>query len=303
MFLMAYFRTEQEADGEQVRLAVSGPDDPLRWTPVDEGRPVLVSDVGEGGVRDPFLLRHDDGRIILIATDLRVHPEHDWARAMTRGSRAILVWETRDLLTWEGPRRVGIAPPGAGNAWAPKAFWSRERGSWLVIWASGMPGEGSDHQRLLCAATRDFRTFGEPEVYLDPGHDIIDATFLQVGDDWFRFTANVYRPGLDPLLNHIRFERGRGLEDPDFTVLDERLGSAVLHRGEGPAAFSSADGSRHYLLIDEFGMSGYHLFESGDPASGWRHRPDARLPVGARHGSVLPISAEEGARLLGPAQP
>ena len=78
------------------------------------------------------------------------------------------------------------------------------------------------------------------------------------------------------------------------------LGSAVLRRGEGPAPFSLADGTSHYLLIDEFGMSGYHLFETDDPAAGhWRHRPDARLPEGARHGSVLPITPAERSALLG----
>jgi hypothetical protein len=294
-YLMAYFLSEQQANGEQVRFAVSDGDDPSRWTPLDDGRPVLVSDVGERGARDPFLLRLDDGRVILIATDLRVYPEHDWGRAMTAGSRAILVWETRDLATWSGPRRVTVAPADAGNAWAPKAFWSEERRCWLVIWASSL---GGGHQRLLSAETHDFVTFGDPEVYLDPGHDVIDASFLRDGDHWYRFTANVFRPGLDPRSNHIRVERGRSIDDPDFSLIDPRLGSDVLRRGEGPAPFASLDGARFFILIDEFGLSGYHLFESADPAEGWVHRRDARLPDGARHGSVLPITAAERERLL-----
>ncbi|HWM33183.1 MAG TPA: glycoside hydrolase family 43 protein [Pseudolysinimonas sp.] len=294
---MAYFRSEQEPDGEQVRFAVSEPGDPLRWTALQGGRPVLTTGVGERGVRDPFLVRQGDGGVLLIATDLRVHPDHDWDRAMYEGSRAIQTWSSRDLVAWSGPRRVGIAPETAGNAWAPKAYWSARRSCWLVIWASSVRGDRSSHQRLLCAPTRDFRDFGPAESYLDPGRDIIDAGFLRHGEDWYRFTATVYRPGIEPLRNFVRVERGRDLEDPGFVVLDEALGRGELQRAEGPAAFT--DGERCYLLIDEFGLSGYHLYVADDPASGrWEHRADARLPEGARHGSVLPISAEERAALI-----
>lgn len=51
--------------------------------------------------------------------------------------------------------------------------------------------------------------------------------------------------------------------------------------------------------VDEFGLRGYQLFSTGDLATAeWEHLPGADLPDGARHGSVLAITADERARLL-----
>lgn len=305
-FLLAYFRSEAEPDGEQIRFAVSGPGQPTGWTPLRGGRPMLTSEVGESGVRDPFLLRDERrDRFVLLATDLRIGPDGDWARATRWGSRSIVVWESHDLVDWGAPRLVPVAPPGAGNAWAPKAFWSTERDAWLVFWASALYADGDErragsHQRILMSETADFRNFGEPEVYLDAGHDVIDATFLSDATGWYRFSANAQVPGgAADLGNHIFEEVGTGLLDPAYRPLVVDIGRDVLARAEGPAVCSHPSGSPHYLLADEFGLRGYHLFRTEDLRTGrWEHVPDAGLPLGARHGSILPIDADEAAGLL-----
>ena len=56
-FLLAYFGNGTEPDAEQVRFAVTPGREPQTWIPLDGGRPVVRSDVGERGVRDPFILR------------------------------------------------------------------------------------------------------------------------------------------------------------------------------------------------------------------------------------------------------
>lgn len=301
-YLMAYFISEDDVDGEQVRFAVSVADDPRRWTPLSGGRPVLTSSVGERGVRDPFLLWDAPReRYVLLATDLRVAADGDWTRAVRSGSRSIVVWESADLVRWTPPALREVAPPGAGNAWAPKAFRDDARGVWTVIWASSLQGIGSDHQRLLAADTVDFARFSESRVYLDPGHDVIDATFLRTGNDWFRFSANAQAPGAPAHIgHHIFVERGTALSDPAYTPVAIDVGRPELVRGEGPAVFQSADQRMSYLLIDEFALRGYQLFELETErlASGeWRHVPDAVLPPGARHGSVIPLSAARAAAL------
>lgn len=304
-YLMAYFRPETEPDGEQIRFAVSEPDDPTRWTPIQGGDPILISDVGELGARDPFLVRDDKGgRVVIIATDLRVHPTGDWGRATRWGSRSLVVWETTDLIQWSSARLVKVSGPDAGNTWAPKAFWSETRDCWLVIWASALYDEAErsagSHQRLMAAPTKDFRTFGPAEVYLDPGHDVIDATFLRDGKDWYRFSANAHGKS-EEIGHHIFIERGKALEDPAFAPLRVDVGRPELEHGEGPAVFSAPGGNQWFLLIDEFGLRGYQLFDTDDLASGdWRHRPKAVLPPNARHGSVIPISLDERTALLNP---
>lgn len=304
-YLLAYFLDERDPDGEQIRFAVSDGPTPMSWTPLADGAPILISTVGERGVRDPFLVRDERrNRFVVIATDLRTWPEHDWNRAVRYGSRSIVVWESADLVNWDGPTLVEVAPPDAGNTWAPKAFWSNERGCWLLFWASalhaGSPRDSNGYQRILMAPTQDFRTFGPPEIYLDFGHDVIDATFIDDGARWYRFSANAMsQPRGENRGNHIYMERGSSLEDPDYSPVREDLGREVLVRGEGPATAPATAHPGWYLLIDECGLRGYQLFETNNLESGdWIWLEQARLPERARHGSLMPITAEERERLL-----
>ncbi|MBP2412377.1 hypothetical protein JOF48_001176 [Arthrobacter stackebrandtii] len=303
-FLLAYFLSEEEPDGEQVRFALSDGPSPTAWTALNGGRPVLRSAVGECGVRDPFLIRDErNGRFVMIATDLKIGTGQDWNRATRHGSDSILVWESADLVQWDGPFRRRVSTPGAGNTWAPKAFWSEEREAWLVLWASALFAAGEDrgpgtHQRMMMAETADFRTFGEPKVYLDLGHDVIDATFLEEGGRWYRFSAND-QGGLPGRGLHIFGEVGTSLEDPAFTVVAGNIGKGAMVRAEGPAVAADPAGGRWYLLADEFGLRGYQLFTTTDlAAAAWDHVPDAVLPPGARHGSLLALTQAERARLL-----
>ena len=306
-FLLAYFLSEQQPDGEQVRFAVSDGPEPVRWTPLHGGRPVITSSIGERGIRDPFLLRDEvSGRFVLIGTDLRTWPDHDWDRAVRFGSRSIVVAESSDLVRWSAPRLQPVAPPEAGNTWAPKAFWSAERECWLVFWASALfdpadetRADGS-YQRILVAETRDFRSFGASRTHLDLGHDVIDLTFLEHAGTWYRFSANAHARERTPELGHHIFEeRGPALDEPEFDPFVIDIGKQAMRRAEGPAVAKSPVEDRWFLLADEFGLRGYQLFDTDDLAGGsWRHRTDAVLPDGARHGSLLAITDQERRRLL-----
>lgn len=305
-YLLAFFRSEESENGEQLRFAVSTGAAPTSWTELNGGCPVLTSRIGEGGVRDPFVVRDERlGRFVIVATDLRTWPDHDWGRATRWGSRSIVVWESADLVHWEAPRLVEVAPEGAGNTWAPKAFWSDARQCWLLFWASALFASGKDraagsYQRIMVAETTDFRTFGPARTHLDLGHDVIDLTFLHDGDDWYRFSANAQVPGGSAHVgHHIFMERGTALEQPDYAPLTIDVGKDVMQRAEGPAVTRAVDGDGWYLLADEFGLRGYQLFHTTDLASGeWTHLPGAALPPGARHGSLLPITAQERERML-----
>ncbi len=60
--------------------AASRGNDALHWDELNGGRPVLTSSLGDGGVRDPFIIRSPRGdRFYLLATDLRIHG--DWRLA------------------------------------------------------------------------------------------------------------------------------------------------------------------------------------------------------------------------------
>ena len=229
-YLLAYFLDEHDQEGEAIRFAVSDDQEPYRWTPLSGGAPILRSDVGERGARDPFLVRLRDGGVVVLATDLRIWPGQDWDRTTREGSRSLLVARSSDLTEWSPFELIEVAPSEAGNTWAPKAFWSEGARSWLVFWASALYEQGSDrrggqHQRILVAPTEDFRTFGQPRVYLDRGRDVIDATFLESEGRWYRFTVDQRVPGGSPDLGHHPSEEiGAALVDPEYVLLADELG-------------------------------------------------------------------------------
>ena len=85
-YLFVHF-TGAQKDGEQIYFSLSR--DGLHWKDLGEGRPVLRSEIGEKGARDPFLIRTPD-RFYLIATDLRIETGKGWEAAQYRGSRDML---------------------------------------------------------------------------------------------------------------------------------------------------------------------------------------------------------------------
>ena len=43
---------------------------------------------------------------------------------------------------------------------------------------------------MMYATTRDFRTFSEPKVWIDPGYSVIDSTVIKHGGTYYRFTKD-----------------------------------------------------------------------------------------------------------------
>ncbi|MEV7094849.1 glycoside hydrolase family 43 protein [Amycolatopsis sp. NPDC051045] len=306
-YLFVYFAGEGTPDGEQVHFALSQGNDPLRWRE-PAGRPALRSTLGTGGIRDPYVIRSPRGDgFYLIATDLRMYGRDDWDQAQRHGSRSIVVWESTDLVRWGEPRLVAVAPDTAGHAWAPEAFYDPVRGAYVVFWAStlyppGDPGHTTEsHNRIMYATTEDFRTFGEPRVWFDPGHSVIDSTVIEHNGTYHRFSQDDRGPGgggATPCGRYITQEKAAVLTSRTYALVKECIGEGAIVGGEGPLVFRSNTEKRWYLFIDEYGGRGYQPFETTDLESGdWRPAANAQLPAGLRHGTVLPVTRAEYHRL------
>ncbi len=310
-YAFTYFTGEGLPNGEQVYFAASRGNDPLRWDELAGGEPVLRSHEGELGVRDPFLVRSPEGdTFYLIATDLKMHGDGDWDRAQRHGSKHIEVWESHDLVHWSPQRHVRVAPDTAGNVWAPEAYYDHSIGAYVVFWASKLYAEddpdhtGDTYNRMMYATTRDFRTFSEPRVWVDPGHSVIDSTVIEHDGYFYRFTKDERSNTADaPCGKFIVAERSRKLRALDYEFVAECIGKGDdenpgISRGEGPTVFKSNTEDRWYAFIDEFGGRGYVPFETTDLDSGeWRMSTNYELPGRPRHGTVLPVTQRELDRL------
>ena len=119
-YLFAYFVGEGEG-GEAIYFAVS--EDGYNWSELNGGRSVLQSTLGTTGLRDPYLMRSEDGeKFYLIATDLCINKDGDWWKAQTAGSTSVMFWESEDLINWSEQQMLAINNKTAGCTWAPEAY-------------------------------------------------------------------------------------------------------------------------------------------------------------------------------------
>ncbi|WP_277208792.1 RICIN domain-containing protein [Isoptericola croceus] len=306
-YLFSYFAGESTANGEQVYFGLSQGNDPLHYIDLNGNRPVLTSNVGTGGVRDPFIIRNPEtGRFYQIATDLKIHGNGNWDGAQRHGSRNLVVWESADLVTWSQPRLELVSPPTAGNTWAPEAYWDDARGEFVVFWASKLYAEsdpnhtGSSYNRMMYATTSDFRTFSEAKVWVDPGYSVIDSTVTKHDGTYYRFTKDERNnTSSTPCSKFITAEQATDLRDTSWDFVADCIGKGDVSAGEGPTIFKSNTEDRWYMFIDEFGGRGYVPFTTTNLASGaWTPVADYQMPTKPRHGTVLPVTQAEYDRLL-----
>ncbi len=292
-YLFVHF-TGEEADGEQIYFSLSR--DGLFWEDLNGGQPVLRSTVGARGVRDPFLVRHPyTGQYYLLATDLCIAGGTSWQDAQHAGSRSLIVWQSADLVHWDGPVSRQLAVEGAGCLWAPEAIWDAEQQAFLLFWAScvQLAGEAAPKQRIYGCCTKDFASFSAPFLFQEQPQDIIDTTIVQDGSCFYRFYKN-------EVTKHVCLERSTSLRGEFQPVSAPVL--AELAGVEGPEAYLLPDGKTWCLLVDQFAAGkGYLPLLCSDLAKGdFRVLGPGEYSMGKtqkRHGGVLPLTDEEYLRV------
>lgn len=279
-FVFAYFRADDEEDQSSgLRLAVSC--DGTRFESVAGGRSLLQPQVGEQKIlRDPCLFRGPapGAPFHLVWTT-------GW-RGTTLGHATSL-----DLMTWSPQQAVPVMAdfPGTMNVWAPEGIWHPGLKSFVLFWSSTVPAlfpkvssrprDGLDN-RIFYTTTRDFRSFSRAKVLLDPGFNVIDATFLTGRGGRLHLVVKDER--LDPLEKCLRIASAASPTGP-FGPLSEAL---TEHWTEGPTALWLGD--RYRIYFDAYRAKRYGAIDSVDLRQ-WTPVTDLRMPIGARHGTVLPI--------------
>ena len=293
-FLFVTFKGEATPMTEQIYFGLS--QDGRHWEALNNAQPVLISELGEKGVRDPYILRaHDGGKFYLLATDLSINLNHNWGRAVREGSKCIVVWESTDLVKWSEPRLVPVAAKDAGCTWAPEAVYDEETGDYLVFWASTNGRDGFAKQRIWACRTKDFRTFGEPFLYIDKGGHVIDTTIVRENGRYYRFSK-------DEEFKAITMEVSERIMGPWTEVPDFSL--ARMRGYEGPACFLLEPGAEGRpatwcLLLDYYSKgAGYQPYVTKDMGGGrFESVGDFHFPFRFRHGGVLALTKEEYERV------
>ena len=300
-YLLVHF-TGESPQGEQIYFSASS--DGARWTDLNGARPVLTSNVGEKGLRDPSIIRSARGdKYYILATDLRIASNKGWDAAMHKGSTSIVIFESADLVNWSAPRIVDIAGaiPQAGCAWAPEAIYDEESGEYIVYWTTISPAGGKDKPRIYYSRTRDFASFTPAALYIDrPGDKgLIDTQIVR--DDSPASPYRYYRASGDGEITIEGSNRILG----DWTTLGNLRQVGLSGKDvEGPILFRLESRGEWGLWVDQYAKgAGYLALSTSDlsrPATLRRADPSA-VSFGAslkRHGSILNITEEEYRRVL-----
>ena len=163
-YLFVYF-TGNRMSEEAVRMAVSL--DGYNYKALNGDQPVLDSRVisSTGGVRDPHILRCEDGKTFyMVVTDMV--SGNGWS-----SNRAMILLKSKDLVHWTS-NIVNIQKKYPNQedlkrVWAPQTIYDREAGKYMVYW-SMQHGNGPDII-YYAYANKDFTDIeGEPKPLFLP---------------------------------------------------------------------------------------------------------------------------------------
>lgn len=279
-YLFAHFIGEQEENQEQIYFALS--EDGLNFKDTNGGKPVICSNVGEKGVRDPYLYRsYEKDRFFLIATDLSIYNRGGWFQneqgyydASTTGSSNLVLWESEDLINWGEARLLPVAPENAGMAWAPEMIYYEETGEYIIYFSSSIMNKETKMKEkpntIFYVTTRDFVHFSDTRIFIDnqtdpdgKAREIIDTTLLKIGDTYYSASKdgdNAEENGgirilkTKTLLDKDSWEKVLNLEEIGLDI--SGLGIKALNNGdlEGPELFVINKKDRVNKDIPEYGI-------------------------------------------------
>ncbi|WP_353882812.1 immunoglobulin-like domain-containing protein [Paenibacillus amylolyticus] len=310
-YFFAYFTGEYEG-GEEISFATA--EDPLFWKGLNNGKSILQSDMGEKGLRDPFVIRSPEGdKFYMLATDLKMGESTNFDQAQITGSHYMMIWESEDLVHWSEQRMIEVAPKTGGNTWAPEAIYDPVTGEYIVFWASSMKNTetygdyngrpAGQYNVMYYATTRDFYNFSEPKVMIDESLPTIDTTFIEHNQMLYRFTKSevntkvyvekaptFYYDKDNIAANGLQYNAVPGTRDNKLGLIGNN------GNNEGQTIFKDNNKDKWYLFLDSWP---YHVRYTTDLDSSTQYMNNVlssdkyALPPGPRHGTVIPISRAE----------
>ncbi|MCW3493425.1 LamG-like jellyroll fold domain-containing protein [Microbacterium sp. SSM24] len=318
-YAMVHFIEDSAGYAEKIYLDVSRGDNPEQWDPLNAGKPILASDLGTTGIRDPYLTYNPEtGTYYIIATDLRVFGGDrgvsgctEWCYWSSKGNTTLNVWESKDLVSWSDLRQFDVAlSDGAkvgefGMAWAPEATWVPDyygagEGAFVLYWSSNVYANaehtGSSYSRILWGATPDFtqETYEYGGTFIDAGGNTIDTTIIQNEGTTYRITKdNSAGKGI-----YLESTTAAQWWKPaaTWTQLQTRIG-AVWAGGnaggvEGPAVFQRHGEESWYLYVDVIPSTGYRPMQTNDLDAGFTQLVSSSffMAPSTKHGGIVGLT-------------
>ncbi len=313
-YLMVHFVEDSNGYAEKIYLDISRGDNPEQWDPLNGRKPILASNLGTTGVRDPYLTYNPETETYyIIATDLRVFggDNLNWGGWQKNYSTKLNVWESKDLITWTDFRQFDVVLDEQGHKlanlgmlWAPEATWVPDyygdgRGAFVVYWSSTVYEDEAQNNsigsHIMWGATTDFTkdTWEYGGKFLDGGSNgSIDTTIIQNAGKTYHITKS----NSEQIIMESTDSKQWWLPDTKWTRIQSRIGQSRYGACEGPAVFKDhSQENRWYLFVDDLPVPGYQPMVSTDLDKGWDYLddPDYFLTENTKHGGVISLTKRQ----------
>jgi len=289
-YLFTYFKGNKVED-EAICFAVST--DGYNYKALNNGLPVIDSKKisSTGGVRDPHLLRAEDGKTFyMVVTDMTSSKGWD-------SNRAMVLLKSTDLVNWSSSV-VNIREKYAGQedlkrVWAPQTIYDAAAGKYMIYW-SMKHGDGPDIIYYAYANPEFTGLEGEPRVLFNPknGKSCIDGDIISKHGLYYMFyKTEGHGNGLRMAITDS-LASGKWIEQPGYK---QQTREAV----EGSSTFKLINSDTYILMYDVYMKGKYQFTESRDLDVFKVIDQEISMDFHPRHGSVIPITTRELKRLTG----
>ena len=287
-YLFAYF-TGNRIEEESMHFAISR--NGYTFRALNVNKPVLDSRVisSTGGVRDPHILRAEDGHTFyMVATDMV--SGNGWS-----SNRAMVLLKSTDLIHWTHSV-INIQKRYAGQerlrrVWAPQTIYDREAGKYMIYWS--MLYEGGTDIIYYAYANDDFTDLeGEPRPLFLPADkkSCIDGDIVFKDGVYHLFYKTEGHGNGIKTATTRSLTSGHWTEYPDYK---QQTKDAV----EGAGTFKLI-GQEKYILMYDVSMKGAYQFTETTDLQHFQVVDHAvSMDFHPRHGTVIPVTRDELLRL------
>lgn len=290
-YLFVYF-TGNEPEQEQIHFAVSK--DGYNFSALNDYKSVVEHNLGKTSVRDPYILRGQDGCFYLIGTDMKA--SEGWT-----SNHALVTWKSEDLVNWTDETIIDIRSFGGefsttNRAWAPQAIWDENAQMYMVYWAHST--SENDVAGHYYAYTKDFKTFETQPKPLygrqDEGIQCIDGDIVYNEKDGYYYLY--FKHDETQKIAYVRSKNLTGPYDEEEPVIVSLNWFGV----EGSSMYNINGTDKWMMVMDEYGTDHFFAQMTSDFKTFKKFR--AKLTsfdhLSPRHGSVITITDEEYDRLV-----
>lgn len=286
-YLFTYFTGNGNGE-EAIRFALSK--DGYNYRALNNNKPVLNSkDISStGGVRDPHILRGADGKTFyMVATDM----------VSARGwdsNRAMVLLKSKDLVTWTSSV-INIQKRFPGNedllrVWAPQTIYDAKAKKYMIYWSMQ---NGKNPDIIYYAyANRDFTDLetAPKQLFFSPTKGAcIDGDIIFKDGKYHLFFKTEGQGAGIKVATSDKLTEGYVLSDTYVQQTKEPV--------EGAGVFKLNNSDEYILMYDMYMKGKYQFTKTKDLEHFTVIDQEVTMDFHPRHGTVMPITAKEEARL------